>query len=511
MKTIRKGSITIWLSLVMCVILALIFACLQSARESAARGFVSVCADESLFSEFARYDRILYEKYGILAVDGGFGKGGLDYAAVAKEIHDAAEQAADAQKDLFRIALKETDITDLVLATDSDAAPLKKQIKEIMTAKLGIDGIGRLTNMVNTNAPLIEQQEQGGNVDPESFREAYAQQKELAEARGSEEAASRAEGAGSAAEDNSDQTEDPENGAGKEKQELAEIPPDFRNPLDHIESIIKMGIYNTILPDPTAVSGMAVDKNTLAGARTFQEGLGTLPQTEDGAGMHFLMAAYLADFFPNFLSEADQENKGIRYQAEFAIAGKGGDADNLKSVLNRILLIRMGLNYVYLNTFDPAKKAEAEACAFIIASIMLAPEETEVIAQLVLLAWAYGESMMDLKTILAGGKEPLIKDESTWQLSLSQLAQFSSETPVTSRTGLSYKDHLTILLAMRSDRELTGAFLDLLEYNRRLIGDDPAFQIDSCFTAIGTELLLTIDGKEYSAAREYGYDNDRKV
>ena len=145
-------------------------------------------------------------------------------------------------------------------------------------------------------------------------------------------------------------------------------------------------------------------------------------------------------------------------------------------------MFRMGLNYVYLNFFDPVKKAEAEACALIIASILLSPGYTEAISELVLLAWAFGEAMMDLKTLLAGGREPLIKDGTTWQLSLEQLASFSSATPVRADgTGLSYGDHLTILLSMKSDKELTNALLDLLEYNRRLIGDDPGFRIDSCF------------------------------
>lgn len=499
MKTIRKGSITIWLSLVLCVLLALIFACLQSARISAARGYISVCVEESLFSEFARYDRILYEQYGLLAVDAGFGTAGTDLTAVAGEIEDAAKTLISTQQDLFRIGLKETDITGYELATDSNAAPLKTQIKEIMTAKLGIDGVSRIIGMVNANAPVIEQQEREGTVDPESIRDAYAQQKEQAEAR-ENEAAMQAEAVQSDGGDIDNTEEHTDAGP-------VEVPEDFENPLDNIESLIRMGIYNTILPDPLGVSGTAVDKSTLARSRKFEEGMGVLPEEADGAAEHLMIAAYINDFFPDFLSCAGSDNKGLKYQAEFAIAGKDSDAANLKSVLNRILMIRMGLNYIYLNSMDPAKKAEAETCGLIIASLLLSPEAAEPISQIVLLAWAFGESMMDLKTMLAGGKEPLIKDESTWQLTLTQLASFSSETPTTGRTGLSYDDYLTILLAIQSESELTRSLLDLLEYNRRIIGDDPAFQIDACITAIETETLLTIDGNDYSITRGYGYES----
>lgn len=501
MRNIGKGSITIWLSLVMCVILSLILVCIQSARTSAARAFLSICFDQSLFSEFARYDRILYEKYGLLAVDAGFGGGDIDFSTVAAEINDAAEELISVNEDLFRCSLEETDITGYVLATDSGAAALRSQICDLMTVKLGADGVNRLLGMVEDNLPVVREQEEKGTENPEATKEAYEQQKAEAAARQAEREAQEA------LEQETDGDPDGEEpgGSGSEEPEgLVEVPADFRNPLDNYEAIMRMGIYNIILPDPTNLSTRSIDRNTLAENRPFQNGMGNFPPDESNAAEHLLMAAYIRDFFPNFLSSSQEE--GLQYQAEFAIAGGGSDAENLKSVLNRLLLIRMGLNYIYLLLFSPDKQAEATGVALIIASIFLNPELTEVIAQILLIAWAYCEAMMDLKTLLAGGREPLIKDETTWQLSLEQMAFFSAGTQVdTSRRGLSYEDYLILLLCMVPDSDLTKRTLDLLEYNRRIIGNDPSFQIDSCITAMEIEAFGMIDNAQYSIRRCFSY------
>ena len=58
---------------------------------------------------------------------------------------------------------------------------------------------------------------------------------------------------------------------------------------------------------------------------------------------------------------------------------------------------------------DSGKKAEAEALAFALSVILLIPEGTEILKQLILLAWAAGESVADIRTLLLGGRVPLIK------------------------------------------------------------------------------------------------------
>ena len=54
-------------------------------------------------------------------------------------------------------------------------------------------------------------------------------------------------------------------------------------------------------------------------------------------------------------------------------------------------------------------------------SVLLVPEMKDLVSLALKLCWAYGESIMDLRALLQGGKIPLVKDRDSWQLSLGSL------------------------------------------------------------------------------------------
>ena len=80
----------------------------------------------------------------------------------------------------------------------------------------------------------------------------------------------------------------------------------------------------------------------------------------------------------------------------------------------------MGVNYICLQK-DSGRKAEAEVLAVTICTLLLMPEGTEVVKQLILAAWAGGESVADLRTLLAGQRVPAIKTSENWSVSLAEL------------------------------------------------------------------------------------------
>ena len=53
--------------------------------------------------------------------------------------------------------------------------------------------------------------------------------------------------------------------------------------------------------------------------------------------------------------------------------------------------------------------AEEEALAVTISALLLMPEAVEALKQMILVAWAGGESVMDLRCLLDGRKVPLEK------------------------------------------------------------------------------------------------------
>ena len=170
------------------------------------------------------------------------------------------------------------------------------------------------------------------------------------------------------------------------------------------------------------------------------------------------------------------------------------EKNQIKKILNRFLmklfLIRMGVNYICLQK-DSGRKAEAEVLAVTICTLLLMPEGTEVVKQLILAAWAGGESVADLRTLLAGQRVPAIKTSENWSVSLAELPLILSsdkraEVKETEK-GLSYKDYLRILLFLKDTKEVTMRLADRIEENIRSLPEKEYFRIDQCVTKLEIE------------------------
>lgn len=479
----KKGSITVYLSLVLCVMVSLIYAAIDSARYSCGRAAVSIAADEGLFSLFGEYDRILYENYGLLAIDGGYDGRVLKAGALLEEAVDYMKKNADCgsasalpfSSDLFRIDIDEKSVTGYVLATDSGCEPLRRQIRELMKRKTGADVLGALYSKYTGASVLFDA---AGRNDPDSLEQMKAEYE-------SQKAAAA------------------QNQEKNEKPMQMEAPADFQNPIENIYRLKKLGIMGWAVPDAGSVSLERIDLSALPSSRALAQGMGLIPEEKTEIEDGFLLAKYIIDFFPCFLSE---EENGLKYQAEYAVAQRSADIDNLRSVLNRLLLVREVLNAGYL-MMDQEKQAEAYAAAAVISAAFLIPECIELVKAILILCWAFGESMLDLKTLLAGGRVPLIKDASSWWLSLSDLASLNVNTlPGGDQKGFDYKEYLCILLMIRGSKKLMTAITDLLEYNRRIKSGEPGFYIDNCVCSMEIQISGCIGNHPYTLIRSYGYD-----
>lgn len=221
-----------------------------------------------------------------------------------------------------------------------------------------------------------------------------------------------------------------------------------------------------------------------------------------------LTCSYVEDVFHCAL---DHDIKsGVNYEQEYLIAGKSSDEENLKYVVNRILLIRFCLNYTYLFS-DAEKEAEAYALAAGIANVTSAiPGVLEVAKLLIMAAWAYGESIVDLRALLKGEKISILKNAENWQLSLSGLATLSA-TAKPQENGIGYQDYLKALLLLQSDRnQKYMRMMDVME--KRIKDTQPDFilseQIVSFRLAIQTNLsslfFKQTYPREYEQIYEYG-------
>lgn len=126
-----------------------------------------------------------------------------------------------------------------------------------------------------------------------------------------------------------------------------------------------------------------------------------------------LLILYAKAHFKTFLSKTKEDDKkeALRYGLEYLIAGKESDEANLSSVANRIFGLRTIVWYGYFLTRKD-KMAEAEAIAAAIASVLALPAAIEIIKYGIVMGWSMDEARKEVKSLLKGDDIPLLPGKS---------------------------------------------------------------------------------------------------
>ncbi len=537
------GSISIYLILTLCVILSLIFACMDSVRLSAGRAALECALDEGMFSLFSNFDKTLYEKYGLLFLDGGYGEGSLEVGKLVKETTEYTKKVLSPKlgvfgttpEKLYRLSLGSADVTGYLLATDEGYTPLKRQICALMKTKVGVDLARNMLSNIYNNIATVEKYALNQGIDAGSLESGFKEIEATAEGEetgiilspltqqvdgvllplsGAETAQSaelmnlfQTKKEGNKSFLNLPQTAKKGNAAGKvldgESTEVT-VPDGFVNPL---ENFGRVGLYSFCMPAGRTVSGATFSQGSLVGRRTKNQGMNMVPLGEDSGLDKLLEGEYVLDFFTNFLTAKEGDADLMQYQAEYVINGSDRDSTNFNEVLNRILLIREGMNWLFLE-HSSEKRAIVEAIVLVICTLLGAPQFVEEITRAVLMAWAYFESMVDIRNLLAGKKVPLWKSDLTWQTDLTMFG-FDDGGASESTVGMDYKDYLRILLFLVPEDTLMERTANLLEYNKRKIDNQENFRLDNCLSAFELTYHCKIAKYDYTLIRSFGYDMEK--
>ncbi len=247
------------------------------------------------------------------------------------------------------------------------------------------------------------------------------------------------------------------------------------NPLTNISNLKKSNLLSILISDQETISKKTIETENLPSHRTLKKGVGTL-EAEEGEGGVLEKAFFTEYLIHHFSNHAKvQEDRKLSYELEYLLNGESEDKENLEDVLKKILWIRTGVNYLYLQT-DEVKKAEAAAMAAGLCVLMTVPGITEVVKQAILLAWAYGESIVDLRSLMKNKKVPAVKTAETWQLRLSNLAKLGTKEEITGEKqfskGLDYTDYLRGFLLLEDRETLCMRSLDLIESNTSVKADE---------------------------------------
>ena len=464
----RKGEITVFLSVVFVLMISFVSGILQASSIQAAKNLGRLETDRAIYSVFGEYQKELLEQYHVFGLDGSYGTGSYTEENLISRMHYYGTEGT------------EHEITDIQYLTDNSGQAFREQVLTYMEQTNGIGMIRKFTGLTEE----WEEQEIQGN-EMEKIRE---------------ESTPEIEEISSMLENTAD------TGSGEKEA-------DVENPFHFMDKIEQYGILSVVLPKDMILSEKEITLESQVSYRNLRTGRGSFPSRTgtDGIEEKLLFDEYVIDRYTSAVpeGESDEKNRTLDYEIEYILAGKTSDKENLESVLFRIFLIRMALNYAFLLT-DTEKQGQAEILALAVAALLLVPEAVEGIKHLVLIAWAAGESVTDIRTLLSGKRAALVKTTDNWQTSLTSLftlGEGSGTEGNDAQEGIYYKDYLRILLFLENSKDVTMRALDRIEENLRTEQKLGFFHADQCVTRLKMSNTITLyDSLTYQFPVYFGYE-----
>ena len=500
----KKGSITVFLALILSLILSLVCTSIESVRMAAARTQILSGLDIGLYSLFGQYDRELLEEYDLFFLNASGDSGNLNLGAVYDELESYMKPVLNQNSQNLSVA--QGGFTGYRLATDEDGEVFYRQAVKYVRDTLGSRGVEMILDRFQEKQEQVGRAEEAGKqAEEKNTLENYDTEMEAA-AKNSEEAARQEE---EAAGENGGEEENFSSGEQTSGENFSDGRTDVQvvNPIPVLKRIRKMGLLDLIVPAEKGISDNEVKKGELLSGRSVQQGM-SMPGTvkkDNSYSSRLLFQQYLSDKLGNYMEPA---SGGLRYQMEYLLCGKNSDRENLKSVAGRLLLIREGVNATCLLA-DSGKRAQIQGLALAIASGFLIPPAAVIIEAALLLCWSFAESILDLRELMHGGKVSLIKSPSDWQISLENLPDLLEGLDTqrkSSEDGISYEDYLQILLLSQSKEDKLERGMDMVELSVRKTTGRQGFRLDHCIEAAEISVDVKANGRRtYTVTKQYGY------
>lgn len=242
--------------------------------------------------------------------------------------------------------------------------------------------------------------------------------------------------------------------------------------LNQVERMYRDGMLTLLLPDGAEVSEQYTRLTEEFPSRAEQISAGS---RSISILDHLMVNEYCGAFFSCFTdgdisAEGEQKEHALQYEMEYLLQGSERDEENLTGALQQLLAIREGLNLIHIMS-DSAKRAEARQIALAITGLAGITPLVMVTTFFVMSVWALGESIMDVKGLLAGKKVPVIKTSADWTLEIEDLLNMGSSCDAGNgggETGISYLSWLKVLLFLDEIVLQEQRMMDVIQMNLRL-------------------------------------------
>ena len=418
----KKASITVFLILLLLLSASFFFALLETARIRGLGTKADIVSDAALESVFAEYQKEIYENYGLLMLDCAYGSGNFAIENVEKRLQEKnLNNLKQSEKELYGINLTECKMTGYQLLTDDGGNVFRHLAAR--TAKREA-----LVQEVDDFAEEIQQKEsleqENGTVE-ERLEEANKTIEEVEQAK------------------NTENTEEKVGDISAQKPQE-----EVKNPIEDANQWKKSAVLSLVVRDESQLSNKAIALEHTLEHR--QKETGNLPV--QGAILEELwFVKYLETHMGSYRQISS--NHALDYEWEYILNGESSDRDNLKETVKSLIMIREIANMGYLIQ-DQQKCIEAEELAVALMGWSMNPPVVDATKWGILAAWAYSESILDVRALLEGRRIAWIKNAEQWTTGINQTGEAVDGFAMAKdcENGWDYLKYLQFLICMKKKK-----------------------------------------------------------
>ena len=487
----RKGSITVFAALSFMLIAQMLFTLLEVARYREFEKVLPMNSEAVLESVFADYCSPLWEDYRILGVCVEDAEGSFSLSQKEAEIRNLTAYNLGSKgknplapgMSLLTAEMTDAEFAPYRLLTDQNG----KAFSQVVCAYMKKNMAYEMAKSVYNNYESVKEVSKDCADTDESINEAMdaLEHPEKYEEQG-ENPASASNQKSSSVRSQKTALKGASRKSESEKDESEE-----ENILTTVAESKKKGVLSLVLPESARISDKSVNLADMVSHRKLEAGT-MKPVTSDDWYQQVLFNQYLINYLSSYTNPGD--NRGLSYEIEYVLGGKESDSENLKIVAGELLALREPLNLASL-AVSPEKQEEAMALALTLAGMSANPFVIEAVKYGILAAWAFAESVLDVRTLLSGGKISLIKSEADWTSNVHALPELLSGWSVAKDCpqGLDYGQYLAMLLLFHGETELAMRTMDIQETTVRKQEGYENFRMDHVLCE--TKLTATYEFK----------------
>lgn len=496
----KKGAVTVFLAMSLPIVLILIFTLIESARSAGIRAVTKASGNAAVNSLFGAYNRTLFDEYGLLFFDGGYGGGLLSFESIEEEFTEHFNRNEIGGNLLFGgsffpVEVVETKVTDVVTATDYNGEILIRSALDYFK----FDFAGEmLENVLDCVKGIKDGEKAKGKSDSDSNVLDGTDWSKYAVGTASRGNLPSVKTMGLISRDGKAVfTSDPVPEDEPERIDDKKLKSNLKDSaIGSAERSKASGWLSLVLPSEVTVSEYEMKEKDLPSRVAVDDrGLERRPSILEDGLKRITFCEYLLRHFTNYSNE--QATGGPAYEVEYILFGHTKDRKNFETALNRIMWVREGVNLVYLLASE--KREEAKAAAMLIVGWTGNPIIIELTTGALLAAWAYAEAILDVRGLLQRKRVPFFKTDDNWTLSfggIKNLLAGGSEAVKESKSGLCYEDYLRIFLYLSDVQEGAYRAMDLIQSHMQR--QSPTFMMASQIYA--AEIMVTVYARELFTA-----------